>query len=123
MHLKFGNKSIKVEIASNIFTQTMGLMFRKKLKEDTGMLFIFPLENTLSFWMLFTYIPLDIIWINKDKKVVDIKENTVTWDSKDKLKTLMTTYNPKKPAKYALEVETGFVKKHKIEIGDMVIFE
>ena len=64
---------IKVEIADTPEKRAEGLMFRDHLNENSGMFFVFDEESSHSFWMKNTLIPLDIIWINADKKVVYIK--------------------------------------------------
>jgi len=118
------NQLIKAKIADNVFTQSVGLMFKKALKKGEGMLFVFKSEIKypilMGFWMLFTYIPLDIIWIDKDYKVVDIAKNTIPWGTKNWLKILTKVYFSKKPFKYVLEVRAGFVVENNIEICNIL---
>lgn len=117
------NTEFKVKIAKNIITQTVGLMFKKQIKKNEGLLFVFKKQIKftflMSFWMLFTYIPLDIIWIDENKKIVDIQKNTIPWGKKTWIKTLTTVYTSKKPFKYALEIKTNDVQ---VKIGDKVNF-
>lgn len=108
---------IKVEIARDPYAWAKGLMFRENLPESEGMLFIFPNEGARSFWMKNTLIPLDLIFISKDGKVVDIKENF------EPCKNLTCpSYSSKEPAMYVLEVKRGVVEKFKILVGDSVVF-
>ena len=67
--------SFVVELATTSAQQAKGLMNRSALPNDRGMLFIFPEEKILSFWMKNTLIPLDMIFFNKDKQIVHIVTN------------------------------------------------
>jgi uncharacterized membrane protein (UPF0127 family) len=94
-----------------------GLMFRHYLPEDQGMLFIFPEEKELNFWMENTYIPLDIIFLNANKEIVRIHKNV------QPCKTVKCpTYASLKPAQYAIEVNAGFVDKYQIDKQTIVQF-
>ena len=86
-----------------------GLMFRKRLNQNKGMLFVMPHYTTIHFWMKNTYIPLDILFIKEDT-IVDIKENTTPL-SLNKI-TSAHAYN------IAIEVNAGYCKKNNIKIGD-----
>ncbi|MEK7540985.1 MAG: DUF192 domain-containing protein [Patescibacteria group bacterium] len=102
-----------MEIAKTPLETSKGLMFRKNLEQDKGMLFVFKKEAKYSFWMKNTLIPLDIIWINKDKKVVFISENAqpCKWYSCYSIK-------PTAEAKYVLEVNSGVVQKIGLKTED-----
>ena len=104
-----------VEIARKKIDRDKGLMFRKNLKLDKGMLFIFPNESKVSMWMKNTLVPLDIIFISKNYKIVDIINN-----AKAMSKEILTS---KVKAKYALEINAGLVKKLNIKIGNSIYFE
>ena len=104
-----------VEIARKKIDRDKGLMFRKNLNLDKGMLFIFPNESKVSMWMKNTLISLDIIFISKNYKIVDIINN-----AKIKSKEILTS---KVKAKYALEINAGLVKKLNIKIGNNIYFE
>lgn len=103
-----GKKMIKVEVADSFFKKIKGLMFRESLPENSGMLFVFDYEGYQNIWMAGMRFPLDIIWIGKEKEVVDFVENA---------KPSFNTYKPSKKAKYVLEVNAGFVKRNEIRIG------
>jgi hypothetical protein len=90
-----------------------GLMFRENLDENNGMLFIFNNSGKYNFWMKNTLIPLDIIWINKNIEIVDIKENVPPCKQEP-----CEIYSPKTEAWYVLEVNGGSVKMNNISIGD-----
>jgi len=114
---KTGRKKIikiDIEIADNDYERTRGLMYRRSLPDNSGMLFIFERSGTLSFWMRNTYIPLDIIFVDKNRQIVTIQKNT---------KPLSYAQIPsKRNAKYAVEVNGGFSDRHGIVIGDYITF-
>ncbi len=91
--------------------QQQGLMFQKTLPQNKGMLFAFKNYDYLNFWMKDTFIPLDIIFLDPSMKIVDIQS----------MKPLdLTNVESKYRAKYALEVNKGYVEKHKIKVGMFV---
>ena|SRR3989344_428841 len=108
------NNCFRVEVADNPVERAQGLMFRKELKENSGMLFIFDSSEKHSFWMKNTLIPLDIIWIDENKKIVYIYENA------QPCRETCDSIIPDKNAKYVLEINTGLARKYEIEIGDGV---
>lgn len=116
----FPKQNIKIEaqLAQTILQQTKGLMNVKNLPENQGMLFVFLDESKKSFWMKNTYIPLDLIFISGDKKIVEIKENFEPCQQKN-----CPSYTSQKKAKYVLEVNGGFCQKHQIKEGDEIQFE
>ena len=111
-----GEKIIKVnvEIADDDYGRQQGLMFRKSLNENDGMIFIFENEDFRSFWMKNTLIPLDMIFINENFEIVEIK-NAMPCNEDP-----CATYSSAKPAKYVLEINEGFAEKNSIEAGDKV---
>ena len=108
------NITFNVEVAKTIEERRTGLMYRKKLLNNEGMLFIFPREKIIELWMKNTYIPLDVIFISENKVIVDIKKNM------EKLSE--TIVKSKVKSRYALELNAGLVDKLDIEIGDKVLF-
>ena len=106
---------LRAELALSRSEQQLGLMYRKELGETEAMLFIFPEEEPRSFWMKNTYVELDIIYLDKELKVVSISEKAVP---------LTETPRPSnKPAKYVLEVRGGSAQKWGISAGTRVIPE
>ena len=103
-----GNSRLVVEVADNPSRREQGLMYRKSLPEENGMLFIFDTSEMVGFWMKNTYIPLDIGFFDEDKVLFDVHS----------MKPLSTdvTYSSKK-AKYALEVNEGWFERHSIKLG------
>jgi uncharacterized membrane protein (UPF0127 family) len=103
---------IDIQIANNEYDRELGLMFRKHMQEDRGMLFIFPQEGTQSFWMHNTYIPLDMIFVNANDQIVKIQNADKTLSDQ--------TYSSVKPAQYVIEVNLGFAKKYGLKVGDKI---
>jgi uncharacterized protein len=105
---------LKVEIADTVESQTKGLMFRDKLDENSGMIFIFGNETIREFWMMNTYIPLSIAYINRLGTINEIYY----------MRPLDTsiTYPSRQPSMYALEVNKDWFKKNNISEGAKVIF-
>ncbi len=89
----------------------LGLMWRKKLPDNSGMLFVFKNEQTLTFWMKNTYIPLDIAFIDSRNIIVNI-EHMTTIDNDSLL------YSSRQPSIMALEVNAGWFASHGVREGD-----
>jgi len=114
--VKINKNSIRAEIADNFIMKTKGLMFRKSLPKNEGMLFVFDKEGYHSFWTLNMRFPIDIIWINKEKKIVHIVK-----DAKPS-GFISNSYTTEEKAKYVLEVNANFTTKNKIKIGTKLNF-
>ena len=106
---------INVEIADDDNTRMKGLMFREKLEENNGMLFVFEEGDYQTFWMKNTLIPLDIIFIDKGMKIVDIKYAVPCQ------KDPCILYKSSKSAKYVLEMNGNFTTRNSIKPGDKII--
>jgi uncharacterized membrane protein (UPF0127 family) len=102
---------VRVEVADNIAEQEKGLMYRKSLGEDRGMLFVYPAERELSYWMKNTYIPLSIAYIDSEGRIVDILDMKPLDDKPPH-------YTSSEPVQYALEVNKGFFEKEGVKEGD-----
>lgn len=111
--LKINNVDLYVELADTPEKRVQGLSGRKELKNDRGMLFVFDKPNTYSFWMKDMNFPIDIIWIGEDLKITDITHNA-------KPESYPKIFQPKKPAKYVIEVNSGWNFKNGIQIGMIV---
>jgi uncharacterized membrane protein (UPF0127 family)/multidrug transporter EmrE-like cation transporter len=109
------DKCFSVEIAQTSTKIERGLMYRTQLDSDKGMLFIFEKEDVYPFWMKNTLIPLDIIWISQDKKIVFMGENV------QPCKTFVCPQtDPGVAAKYVLEINAGVAKQADFAVGDEV---
>lgn len=112
--IKIGKLKIDVELAKTNEQQQRGLMYRKSLIENQGMLFIFDREDYRSFWMKNTWIDLSIGYFDKNrtlKEVIDMKATS-------SLEVAPPSYPSQFPAQYALEMTKGWFSKNKIKIGD-----
>jgi uncharacterized membrane protein (UPF0127 family) len=102
---------VGVEIADDASERALGLMHRTALAEGHGMLFVFPSEDKLSFWMKDTLIPLSIAFIDSEGRIVDLQDMKPLDDDPP-------SYVSTKPARYALEVNQGFFEERGVEVGD-----
>jgi len=106
-------REIRVEVAKTPEERARGLMWRKHLGRDEGMLFIFENEDYHGFWMKDTLIPLSIAFIDKEGRIVKIAE----------MKPLtLESHTPPKPVLYALEMNKGWFSTQGIKVGDIVRF-
>ncbi len=102
---------LSVELAITPEEQMTGLMNRDALSSDNGMLFIFPQEQILSFWMKNTSIPLSIAFIKIDGRIAQIES----------MKPYCLDSHPShEKVKYALEMNEGWFTKHGVDVGDLV---
>jgi uncharacterized membrane protein (UPF0127 family) len=104
--------TIEIEIRDTQQERETGMMGRPTLGEQRGMLFVFEEDQFLSFWMLNTMIPLDMLFIDSDGKIVTIHRNTVPYSQQ--------SYGSTTPGRYVLEVNAGFCERYGIVEGDSV---
>jgi uncharacterized membrane protein (UPF0127 family) len=115
--LYIGMTHFNVEIADTPKTRNQGLSGRKSLPENSGLLFVFPNSGLYQFWMKDMNFPLDFVWINQGK-VVEITENV---PPPSQTQNQPRTVNPFFPVDHVLEVNSGFVSKNNIKVGDVVV--
>lgn len=113
--LTIDGKRLNAEIASTPEQMAQGLMFRKHLPEDAGMLFVFPQPQRASFWMKNTRIPLSIAYLNEEMQILEIY-NMEPYDER-------STISKSTRVAYALEVNQGWFERHGIGPGASVIME
>ncbi len=112
--VSFDSKALEVEFADSFDERALGLMHRKTLCEDCGMLFQFDSERFASIWMKNTFVPLDLAYITVDGSIVDIQA----------LKPHdLTAVKSPKLVLYALEMNQGWFAKNGIKVGDRVSIE
>jgi hypothetical protein len=112
---EFGTSEvIRVELADSEAEYKTGLMNRNYLPPDAGMLFVFENPQQLTFWMKDTYIPLDIIFLGENLRVISISEHT-------KPLQIAERYSSGGEAKYVLEVNAGWVDRTGLLVGDEFI--
>lgn len=112
--IKLGGRTFVVEVAESPDQHQRGLMFREKLGENEGMLFIFDNEETRFFWMKNTLIDLSIGYFDKKGVLVDVQEMK---SGKGVPDAALPSYPSALPAKYALEMTKGWFEKNKVKIG------
>ena len=115
--VELGGKHFSVEIADTREKQALGLMFRDSMPADQGMLFIFPNEAPRGFWMKNTRIPLDIMYFDKNLKLVSISADTPPCRV-----SRCPSYPSIKPAKYVLELNAGIASELGVGLGDLLTF-
>ena len=105
---------IDIEIADNTQERMQGLMYRKSMDENKGMLFVFQEYEQQGFYMRNTIMPLDIIFLDSSKQVIKIHKNTTPFSE--------TTLPSGKPSMYVVEVNAGYTDKYNIKDGDKIKF-
>ncbi len=113
--LKIGNTEIKIEIANDDQSRIKGLSGRDSLEEDEGMLFIFDYPDKHSFWMKEMNFPIDIIWLDDNKKIVFIKKEA-------RPESYPESFSSPIDSLYVLEVNASFSDKNNLKVGDEASF-
>lgn len=104
-------KKISVEIAETGNQLQYGLMFRKEMAAEHGMIFIFPETQPITMWMKNTFLPLDMIFFDDQNRIVAIHENAVPHDE--------SIIDPDVRGKYVLEINAGLAKSWQLQKGDL----
>ncbi|PPR79572.1 MAG: hypothetical protein CFH01_00318 [Alphaproteobacteria bacterium MarineAlpha2_Bin1] len=104
-----------IELVNTKEKRERGLMYRKALNKNAGMLFDFKNSKKVSFWMKNTYIPLDIIFIDRRGYIVKTHENAVPHS----IKSIDSEFL----VRYVLEINAGLIDKFNINIGDKVVYK
>lgn len=94
---KIKNKRLNIKICSDFFSKSKGLMFSRKLRNNEALLFEFDREGKWLIHMFFVFFPIDIVWLDKNMKVVDVKMG----------RPFNLILSPKKAAKYVLEMNSN----------------
>ena len=105
---------INIEFAETDYETQTGLMYRKGMENNQGMLFIFPDERMHSFYMKNTEFSLDIIYIKEDLKIASFQENAQPLNE--------TGLSSQVPIKYVLEINGGLAQELGLSIGDSISF-
>ncbi len=105
---------LDIEFANTEYETQTGLMYRRSMQNDRGMLFIFENEIRRSFYMKNTEFALDIIFINSDHEIVSIQKNAKPFDK--------SSLPSDAPAKYVLEINAGLSDQWGLEVGDLIEF-
>lgn len=110
-----GRVGVEVEIADTPAKRARGLQYRSELGEREGMLFVFASEERQSFWMKNTLIPLDLIFIGRDRTIVGIVEQAAPLSTEP--------LEVGSPSQFVLEVPGGFCRRYGVRVGQKVRFE
>ena len=114
VQLVIGGARLWVEVAEDEAARSQGLMYRRQMPEDEGMLFVFEYPQPLSFWMKNTYLPLDIAFVARDGSILNIlRMKPLDEDPR---------YLSQGPALYAIEANAGWFQSQGIKAGDKVHF-
>jgi uncharacterized membrane protein (UPF0127 family) len=105
-----------IEIADNPELRERGLMFRRELAPDTGMLFIHDDMSPIAYWMKNTYIPLDILYFDDQRKLVSAQLNVLPCGEQ----TQCPIYPSAGPAQYVLEINAGLAESLRLKPGDLL---
>lgn len=114
MHL--GSNQFDITIADTDPERIKGLSGSSELAEDEAMLFVFDYDHKWSIWMKDMNYPIDIVWLNNSKEVVDYVTNVSPDSYPDK------KYAPKVEARYVVEFKSGVVEQAGIKVGDKAVF-
>lgn len=106
---------LKLEVAATELSREKGLMYRKTLKPNDGMLFLFPQSNRISFWMKNTPLPLDILFVASNGKIIHIAENTTPYS--------LTPIASDGVYISTIELNAGRAKREGIAEGDHVTYQ
>lgn len=109
--ITIGSKTLPIPVALDEAHRKRGLMYRKQLGPDEGMLFVFPRVNTLYFWTQNTHVPLSVAFISAEGRVIQI----VDMEPLD-----LTKHRSRMPVKYGLEMPKGWFARNNVKEGDMV---
>lgn len=106
---------VQVEVVDRHDQRARGLMYRRRLEADSGMLFVYPVESNRTFWMKNTYIPLDMVFIGDNRRVVGVVEHAKPLS--------LERLGVDRPSRFVVEVNAGFARRHGIRPGTRVLFE
>ena len=115
IHITTNGHSLTAELAANSASHLCGLAFRDNLPVNHGMLFVYPRQQILSFWMKNTFIPLSIAFLDGAGNIREIHDMDPAYPTR--------RYTSKLPARYALEVKKGWFSDKGIKVGDRVEFD
>ena len=107
-----GPQKFTIELALSPAQMEQGLMFRRSLAPDAGMLFDFRAPTTVTMWMKNTVIPLDMLFLNPQGRIIDIHQRAVPYST--------DVIAAKAPARYVIELNGGTVERLGIKAGDQV---
>ncbi|HEY1181205.1 MAG TPA: DUF192 domain-containing protein [Rhodocyclaceae bacterium] len=108
LELTVGMYRVQAEVASDDATRQRGLMFRKSMPDNQGMLFVFPFRATHCMWMKNTLLPLSVAFLDEEGKIINVEEMAPQTE---------TNHCASQPARYALEMNRGWFKQRGFGAG------
>lgn len=111
LHARLGGEAFVLEVADTEALRTKGLSGHAALHEGEGMLFVFPEDSRYGFWMKDMGYPIDILWLDNDYHVVDVKKNATPTSYPE-------IFTPSSPARYVMEISAGFFDERHLKAGD-----
>jgi uncharacterized protein len=107
--------TFQVDVADTPAKREVGLQYRQNLAADRGMIFLFPSESHHSFWMKNTPIPLDMIFISSDQKIVGIVEQAIPFSTDSR--------SVPASSQFVLEINGGLAGRYGVKVGDSIKFQ
>ncbi len=115
-----GGKVIRAEVMLRRNDMMRGMMFRPPLPVDRGLLFVHTRQGKYSYWMNNVRVPLDIVWLDKERRIVEMSPNTPPCTESDPVKC--PTYGGKVESTFALELAAGQIAEQRLAIGQQINF-
>ena len=109
-----GALQFAIELAVTSEQRAQGLMYRQRMPADSGMLFVYPAARPVSMWMKNTVMPLDMLFIGDDGRILHIAERAIPGST--------ATVSSMQPARAVLELNGGTAARLKIQVGDRVLY-
>jgi hypothetical protein len=110
-------RSVTAELAITDAQRALGLMNREKILPEQGMLFVFDKEAVHSFWMKNTLVPLDMLWLDRERRIIHIESDVPPCKSDP-----CPSYGPGRPALYVLELKGGMAAAFRLKVYDKLDF-
>ncbi len=110
-YASFGGVELLLEVADTDALRLQGLSLHKPLAPNEGMLFVYQSDGQHSIWMKDMLFSIDIIWLDSEYRIVDVKERASP-------ESYPEVFTPSVPVRYALELSAGFFVEHKLKKGD-----
>lgn len=117
VELRLGSGIFKAKVAATQSARELGLSGVDKLSADEGLIMVFPSDSTWNIWMSGMKVPIDIVWLDSQKKVVYIVRNADPELHEDKV------FVPLNPARYVVELPAGSVQQYGVKSGDIADFD
>src|SRR6185436_13556462 len=110
-----GGRTIAAEIADTAEREMYGYMYRPEVREDEGMVFVYPEAGWHSFWMKNTLVPLDILWLNEDFSILHMETPAPPCKADP-----CPSFGPMRASRYVLETRAGTAGRERLRIGDRI---